>query len=213
LWRHDDFLVELHHNKIRGPGFEPMTFRIEKITTPKLVEKKGRHIPTVHVVPVSESEENEQVRTTRAEENEMLAALAKGANQSIADLARACGWTLQSGEPHKSKAHRVLERLAKAKLVKNKRGSWCLTDDGIKVEREVRVEDRGGAVSDKPFAAVRGTRLRPGVPCAHCGGTEGEIFRIRDARVKKGHAESLHDACAKPWFCGEPQPERTGKSD
>jgi hypothetical protein len=29
LWKHDEALIELWHNKIRGPGFEPMTFRLD----------------------------------------------------------------------------------------------------------------------------------------------------------------------------------------
>ena len=31
LWKSDGSLIELYHTKMRGPGFEPMTFRLETI--------------------------------------------------------------------------------------------------------------------------------------------------------------------------------------
>jgi hypothetical protein len=135
-WRHDDALVELHHNKIRGPGFEPMTFRIEKITTDKLVDSKGRPISTVRAVPISDQEEESQSRQVRDDEDLLLAALLKDSDCSVADLARGCGWILQNGEPHKSKVYRGFERLEKAKLAKKKRGRWTLTEEGKTTARE-----------------------------------------------------------------------------
>jgi len=40
LCKHDDVLVELHHGKIRGPGFEPMMFRFDKFATLSPVASK-----------------------------------------------------------------------------------------------------------------------------------------------------------------------------
>jgi hypothetical protein len=135
-WRHDETLVELHHNKIRGPGFEPITFRIEKITTDSLVDSKGRPISTVRAVPISDQEEETQSRQVREDEDMLLAALLKNPDRSVAELAKACDWILQNGEPHKSKVHRNLERLEKAKFLKKKRGRCVLTDEGKDVARK-----------------------------------------------------------------------------
>jgi AAA domain len=137
IWRRDDVLVELHYNKIRGPGFEPMTFKLEKITTTNLTDKKGRLLPTVRAVLISESEEEKQAQHTRGDENKLLAALLKEADRSVADLARACNWTSPNGEPYKSKVHRILERLSKVrpKLVAKVRDQWALTDAGKEAAR------------------------------------------------------------------------------
>jgi hypothetical protein len=154
LWKHDDNLVTLHHSdKFRGPGFEPMTFKLEKITTTKLVDSKGRLIPTVHAVAITEQEEAQQEASAEQEENQLLAALAGIKALSIADLARACSWLLPDGGPYKNKVQRVLDRLLRDKLVKKVRGRrWRLTDEGRKAagvdnedEDEQRSEDRGGA--------------------------------------------------------------------
>jgi hypothetical protein len=138
IWRRDDVLAELHHNKIRGPGFEPMTFRLEKITTPKLADKMGRLLPTVRAVLISEGEEERQAQHTRSDEDTLLAALLKQPDCSVADLARACNWTSQTGEPYKSKVHRILEKLSKVKpkLVTKIRDRWTLTKQGKSAARE-----------------------------------------------------------------------------
>jgi len=61
-WKHDETLVELSYTKLRGPGFEPVTFRLEKVTTPKLVDAKGRMLPTVRAVAISEAEQAAQTK-------------------------------------------------------------------------------------------------------------------------------------------------------
>jgi hypothetical protein len=210
-WRQDE-TVELHHNKIRGPGFEPMTFRIEKITTTKLIDKKGRLIPTVQAVAISQIEEEKQTRSARDDEDRLLAAMAKDSDRSVAELARACGWFFKDGEPYKSKAQRVIDRMARQrpKLVKKDRQRWVLTPEGEAAVRKggtitERIEDRGGSTSrrTKPFRTVKGKAVAAGVPCIHCHKAEGDVFKIADGRVLKGKAEALHEACAKAWFEGE----------
>jgi hypothetical protein len=125
LWKRSDGLFELSHSgKFRGPGFEPVVFKLEKITTSALVDTKGRPIPTVRIVPVSEQEEERQSLLARDDQDRLLFALRENADRSIAELARACDWALQTGEPHKSKVHRLLEQLEKVrpKLVSKERG-------------------------------------------------------------------------------------------
>lgn len=130
LWKKDDAMIELWHGKMRGPGFEPMTFRLEKINTTALVDSKGRTIPTVRAVPVSEHEEETEAFHARSDEDELLVAMLES-GRSVSQLAGACRWTLQNGDPHKSKVHRVMKRLADAHLVKKGRGeTWQLADPG-----------------------------------------------------------------------------------
>ncbi len=197
IWRRDD-LVELHHNKIRGPGFEPMTFRIERVMTAELMDSKGRLIPTVKVVLASEHDEAAQKQNARNEEDQVLAALAEDPQRSMAELARACGWTWQTGEPAKSKVERVLKRLKTDKLVKLLRGRWVLTSEGTKVRTKSPKADNSRA----NFKPVKGKRVQ-GVQCVHCAKAYGEVFNIRNGRVKKGKGEPLHEGCAEAWFSGD----------
>jgi uncharacterized protein YjhX (UPF0386 family) len=214
-----------HSDKFRGPGFEPITFKLEKITTPKLVDSKNREIPTVHAVAISEQEEAEQEATVKREEDELLAALAGDKLLSIADLARACGWLLANGEPHKSKTYRVLDRLVKDRLVRKVRGRrYRLTEEGRKAidgdddddEAEIIAEERGGAPGGKkakPFLALKGMKQRDTVPCVYCGRT-GDVFKFADGRQPKGqrrHAE-LHEGCAEAYFTGKSKPQNDGQN-
>jgi hypothetical protein len=215
-WLHDETLVTLHHNKMRGPGFEPITFKLEKITTTKLVDSKKRLLPTVHAVAITEAEEEERERQSEDDEDVVLAALSKKP-LTVPEIAHACGWQLSDGKPYKSKVKRTLDRLLNQKLVEKQRGHhWRLTDKGKKQvedddddETERTVEDRAGAAgSKKVFHALRGMKQRPTVPCAHCG-TTGEVYKFADGRLPKGqrHHADLHAGCAELYFTGKPKPK------
>jgi hypothetical protein len=218
-WRTDTVVELSHSDKWRGPGFESMSFLIEKFTTPELVDAKGRLTPTVRVVAISEAEEAEESRRTRNDEDRLLIELQKNHRRSHADLARACDFYFDNGEPAKSRLQRALKRLQTDKLVKPDRGFWMLNQAGENAveslnaendQREETIDDRAGAHSRKPFAAKIGVKLAPTVPCAQCGET-GDVYRIADARVPKGqrHAESLHKDCAKAFFTGAPTAQTT----
>src|SRR5262249_33636599 len=171
----DDNLVTLHHSdKFRGPGFEPITFKLEKITTNNLVDSKGRLTPTVHAIAITGQEEEEQAASAEHDEDELLTALENKKALSIADLARACGWLLTNGEPHKSKVDRVMTRLLATKLVKRVRGRhYKLTEEGKNIlnqtnDKDEVIENRSGATSSsKPFHALWGAKQRPTIPCAY----------------------------------------------
>ena len=118
------------------------------------------------------------------------AAVAENPDHSMNELARSCGWLWQNGEPAKSKVERVLKRLKAEKLVKYSRGRWVLTPDGKKARGKGSNVDAG---SDA-FRLSKGKRVR-GTECVHCGNAYGEVFKIRNGRVKKGKGRS---ACTRP---------------
>jgi AAA domain len=130
VWKHDDTLLRLHHSdKLRGPGFEPITMRLEKVTTTRLMDKKGRLVPTVRAVWLNEHETERESTRARDDEDALLnAMIQKG--RSISELAQACAWLTSTGEPQKSKVDRVMKRLLEQKLVKKNRDKWELTDKG-----------------------------------------------------------------------------------
>jgi hypothetical protein len=129
LWRTDEVTELWHTGKLRGPGFEPMTFRLEKILCEALLDAKGRQSPTVLAVVITDSDKDDLARTTRSNEDQMLVAMLEP-GRPVAALAAACGWITSSGEPQKSKAHRILKGLEKSGLVRLHRGTYELTDKG-----------------------------------------------------------------------------------
>jgi DNA polymerase len=137
-WK-DDKLITFHHSdKFRGPGFEPITFRLDKVTVDALKDSKGRMIPTVRAVVISEDEQAQEAETTRRDEDLILVARYEGArSMSLADLAEALDWTLADGRPYKSKVQRALNRLKLAGLMKPQRGKWDLTSKGEDVARDL----------------------------------------------------------------------------
>jgi AAA domain len=129
----DDMSVELHwQGKFRGPEFAPMNFMLKTVTHERLKDSKGRLISTVVASCLSDNEQQEMAKVARTDENLMLEAIETDGDASIAALAKRLGWLTKKGEPHKSKVHRVLGRLKKAKLVTEERGDLALTEKGQK---------------------------------------------------------------------------------
>jgi hypothetical protein len=131
----------LHHNKMRGPGFEPISFRLELIYTDRLTDARKRQIPTVRAIVIPRDDEEKLQHKTREDEDLVLAKLLANPNASIADIAEACGWTY-GGEPAKSKVHRALAQMTKTKpvLVRKERNRWLLTEEGKKIARDAALK-------------------------------------------------------------------------
>jgi hypothetical protein len=143
LVRHDDQLVELHHNKIRGPGFEPMTFRLDRITTPKLVDSKDRMIPTVRATLIGQADEQVQQKRTREDEDRILAALLATPDASMAAIAEGNGWIYGNGDPAKTRVKKAIDRIhanAKPALIRKNRDRWELTEAGKEAARRAALD-------------------------------------------------------------------------
>ena len=60
----------------------------------------------------------------------------------------------------------------------------------------------------KPFTATVGKRCDKEIPCIHCHVADGQVYKIKDGRLKKGqgHYEALHKGCAEDFYNGKPSP-------
>jgi hypothetical protein len=159
-WKSDD-LIEFHHGKIRGPGFEPMVLRIERFSPPTLKDAKGRELPTVRIRVVTEQEEGDVKRNLKSDENHVLAALLENPDYSQAEIARKWGWFFRTGEPAKSRVNKILRRLDNPrnspKLLKQNRDRWELTDAGKDIARKAALQIDNDA---RQMAAEREPELR-----------------------------------------------------
>ena len=125
--------VKVHwQGKFRGPEFEPINFLLKGVTTDRLRDSKGRPIWTVFAKYLSNEAEEQMATSARRDANALLANLNDFGHASISVLARRMGWLTKNGEPQKSKAHGVLERLKAAKLVRSEMGALVVTDAGKK---------------------------------------------------------------------------------
>ena len=131
LWSDAERQTTLHwQGKFRGPEFEPMTFRLDTVTSEKVVDVNGVCLPSVVALPVSEIEremaEGHQLNDTIA----MMFAMDANRNASVSVLARAARFVGENGEAQKSKAFRVLRRLVEDKLAEVILGKYRLTAKG-----------------------------------------------------------------------------------
>ena len=131
-----DGAVELHwQGKYRGPEFEPMSFELLTVTSDKLRDSRDRSIPTVIARPLSASEVEAKADAGDADMAKLMITMLDNPTASIATLAQEAGWTLKTGEPHKSKVVRLLEELRRAKLAEQHLRKWRLTPTGTKTAK------------------------------------------------------------------------------
>ncbi len=129
-------VAELHwQGKFRGPDFGALAFEMITVTSPQLVDSKGRPVPTVIAKPLTECEHAAKADATDLDLQRLLKTMADTPAASIATLATAAGWTVKGGAPHKSKVARLLNILKGQKLVVKELNAWRLTPSGEKAAK------------------------------------------------------------------------------
>jgi hypothetical protein len=131
LWN-EGGVIELHYNKVRGPEFEPLHFRIEKIGSPDILDNKGRQ-PLLPVLrPMSKEAAEQRVETKeekqRRDDIALLQAMASAPGASLTELAT----TAKLDRSWVQRALKRLELSKNGKLVANTLGDWNLTNAGRK---------------------------------------------------------------------------------
>ena len=126
--------VELHwQGKFRGPDFTPVSFQLRTVTHERLVDSKGRLMPTVIARHLSEIAQQEIAQAQRSHEDALLKVVADHPTASQAELAKLLGWQMRDGKPYKVLVGRTLEALKKAKLIVIRdRDGYALTAAGEK---------------------------------------------------------------------------------
>jgi hypothetical protein len=120
-WKADQTTELWHTGKLRGPGFEPITFRLETVTCPALVDSKGRPCPTVRASVITDTDKDDLASVARSNEDAILVAILEKPRSQRA-LAEACSWTTPTGEPLTSRVNRTLATLQGLGLVTKGRG-------------------------------------------------------------------------------------------
>jgi hypothetical protein len=140
LWA-DDKQVTLHwQGKFRGPEFEPLPFELVKAETPRVVDAKGRPMPSVVAVPIADTALEAGERKREEEENRVLWVLADNPRASFMRIAQKCDFIID-GREQKAKVQRIVARLFADKLVAKHRGRYRLTALGRK---ELGLKDDNG---------------------------------------------------------------------
>jgi hypothetical protein len=139
LWATADRQTTLHwQGKFRGPEFEPMTFELEVADSTRVIDAEGRLMPSVVAKPVSELKLQMEEGKQESEENSLMRAIAADRNSSIANLAIKCGFIGATGQPQKSKVHKMCGRLVEEKLLERRGNKYRITPKG---KREIGCKD------------------------------------------------------------------------
>jgi hypothetical protein len=129
-------VAEVHwQGKFRGPDFAPISFQLDTVYAPQLVDSKGRVLPTVMAVPITDKMKEEIEGSDLNDQDQVLLLVSQFPGKSLAGMAEALGWSYQSGDPDKSRAQRATNVLKRDGLLRAERGKLVLTGIG---EKEVK---------------------------------------------------------------------------
>jgi hypothetical protein len=147
LWAEGDkSTTELsHQGKIRGPGFEPVAFKLQKGTCDDLKDIKGRPVWSVVALPMTEQEQQAALVDSYDELEAVLGVMLKQPGASLSQWAEQLGWFTGEGiaaRSQKGRVRRVLQALKADGMVRQKLRKYTLTKSG-RYEAE-RVVNGGG---------------------------------------------------------------------
>lgn len=129
LRRDGDTIVAAALGKFRGPEFTPINFGLKVVRNhPRLVDTKGRPIPTIVAMPISAAEQARAEEKASGDELKVLDIICNAPGINNANVTRKMGWT-----DHR-KTGRVLSKLAGQKLIEepiNGKG-WLATSKAQK---------------------------------------------------------------------------------
>jgi hypothetical protein len=138
-WRGEDGIVSIgQQGKYRGSEFEPMQFELITVNAAKLMDSKGRQIPTVTAKALSSEDASKKFAKTRSDGDAVLLKLHQirtGPGITGPDLARALMWWTGDNQPNRMRVTRAIVALNPNKsgqLVESNRGGYSLTAKGIK---------------------------------------------------------------------------------
>jgi hypothetical protein len=136
-------LVEIStHGKFRGPEFAPFPFKLVPATSDRLVDGKGRLIWSVYAEPISQAQQEEMESWGTQNQDDLLRALLVHSGCSMSELAERLNWKTINGDLHKVRVQRVMQELAKNKLVEKRRDNhYVLTKAGTAEAEKVREID------------------------------------------------------------------------
>jgi DNA polymerase bacteriophage-type len=131
-------LVEVTwHGKFRGPDFAPFSFKLIPAQSPKLVDSKGRLVWSIYAQAVSDAEQEILKNVGHAEQGKVLRVMLSHPGCSLAEIAEHLHWRTREGKPSKQKVHRIMAKLQKAKLVRQRHDErYVLTKGGQEAAAE-----------------------------------------------------------------------------
>ena len=135
LWADDKVCVLAPHpDKWRGVNLESMSFEMKTVSCEALKDTKGRPMPSVVAVCITETAAERRDTAAREDGKTVLRLIHADKHVSFAVVAKRAGWMVANGEPAKAKVQRIVKKLLGNKfLYKFDDQRYRLTKKGCKL--------------------------------------------------------------------------------
>lgn len=98
--------------KFRGPEFAPIHFQLSTVTHERLLDSKGRKIPTVVARYLSEAAMEDMSAALAGDQRLVLQYVNDHPGESLTQIAAGIGWTYRTGAPAKTRVHQIVKTLS-----------------------------------------------------------------------------------------------------
>lgn len=115
LWKDDD-TATLSYTKVRGPGFQPTQFALERVHVTGVLDAKGRTMETIVASHINDSTAQQRFDGLEADEIAIMNSIGMLV-LSVADIARRSDMMLTNSEPNKNRVFRRLSGLKERGMV------------------------------------------------------------------------------------------------
>lgn len=133
LFRKNDGTVELNYTKLRGPGFDPIVFRLEQIRPPMLKDTKDRVIPTVRAATITAAQQEQMEKVLTDTEDTILRAYLANPDITMRGICDQYGISSTS-----IVSRAINDSLKPTGYMRKDRGSkWILTEKGKEEARQI----------------------------------------------------------------------------
>jgi AAA domain-containing protein/bifunctional DNA primase/polymerase-like protein len=153
LWAEDKVCtLSPHNDKWRGVAFESVQFELRTVVTDALKDTKGRHIPSVIAVPITEMTAEMRGVVAAEDEKTVLRLIHADKQNTQSSIAKHAGWFWPDGRPARSKVQKIVARLRKSRFVyEYHAGKYRLTKKGCKLIGVKHDNEEDGDGADESF--------------------------------------------------------------
>lgn len=132
LWQTAGAVTMHHQGKYRGPEWQPITFSLDEVKSENVKDTKGRKVPSVMAVPMSETEAEAHEDQASKDMFSLLRRVNDYPKMSMSWYAENLGWMsgAMGTTPNKSKVNRLLDELIEEGLVRKVAGKCQPTQKG-----------------------------------------------------------------------------------
>jgi hypothetical protein len=124
-WKEGE-IVQLSWNKVRGPGFDPISIKLEVYTFEQLETNLGSKVTSIVATPVDQRTSEDLQKAAEVDEDAILALMEVNQNLSLRQMAQRLNWVGRNNQEQLWRVVKAIKQLEADHLVRKYRRKYVL---------------------------------------------------------------------------------------